>query len=59
MTPNPGSWEAFGRGCLCAVLDNSHGAGHMGGNGKSWDEGGIFVVTVGCPLHAPKTSDAD
>lgn len=43
--PNPGSEAALDRGCICAVLDNGHGAGYMG-------QPGIFVVTAGCPLHA-------
>lgn len=43
--PNPGSDAALARGCLCAVMDNGHGHGYMG-------QPGVFVVTVGCPLHS-------
>lgn len=49
---NPGSPEAVSQGCICAVLDNGHGRGWMGGakdrNGET-----LFVVTVGCPVHSP------
>ncbi len=46
--PNPGSDEAIDQGCICPVLDNSHGKGF--GNGRFW-------ITDGCPLHAPKKID--
>jgi hypothetical protein len=43
--PNPGSNEALKQGCLCAVLDNTHGKGAY--NGKP----GTFWITEDCPLH--------
>jgi len=51
--PNPGSDEALMRGCTCPVIDNGHGRGYMGG---VKDERGqtMFVVTCGCPVHAPR-----
>lgn len=49
-TPNPGSGEAAARGCTCAVWDNHHGLGYRG-NPKE------FVITEGCPLHAPKKKE--
>lgn len=50
--PNPGSDEAIMRGCTCARIDNGHGRGYMGGV-KDSDGSTVFVITVGCPLHAP------
>lgn len=44
--PSPGSDAAIARGCICAVLDNSHGAGYLG-------QKGLYVITCGCPLHCP------
>lgn len=43
-TPPPGSKEAFEKGCICPILDNSHGKGYMGVSG-------IFVYVEGCPVH--------
>lgn len=43
-TPNPGSRKAIAKGCLCPVVDNGYGRGHMG-------QINIFVVTETCPLH--------
>lgn len=54
---NPGSVDAKKAGCLCPVMDNGHGRGYYGGNGKDWDDGGIYVITVGCPLHS-RSDDA-
>lgn len=42
--PNPGSDDAIEAGCICPVLDNSHGRGFMG-------QEGIFWITAGCPIH--------
>jgi hypothetical protein len=42
--PNPGSVEACEQGCICPVLDNGYGEGYMG-------QEGVFVTTLGCPLH--------
>ena len=51
--PNPGSREAVVQGCICAVIDNGHGRGYLGGM-KDFESGEtMFVVTVGCPLHSP------
>jgi len=41
--PNPGSHRAKSLGCICPVLDNSHGKGYM--------EQGVFVIAIGCELH--------
>jgi hypothetical protein len=49
-TPNPGSDEALDRGCQCPVLDNAHGRGYYG-------QEGIFVMTVGCPVHDAERAD--
>lgn len=54
--PNPGSDEAAQRGCKCARMDNAYGRGYMGGV-KDEDGATVFVITVGCPIHAP-TSEA-
>lgn len=43
-TMNPGSDEAIDAGCKCPVLDNAHGKGYMGIDGK-------FAVLDDCPLH--------
>lgn len=45
-TPKPGSDAAIALGCVCPVLDNGHGKGYMG-------QPGIFVYTMGCPVHDP------
>ncbi len=42
--PNPGSDKALKAGCLCPVLDNSHGQGYMGISGQ-------FVYSELCPIH--------
>jgi hypothetical protein len=44
--PNPGSNEAFLRGCTCPVIDNNHGEGYKG-------LPGCFVYVSGCPVHWP------
>lgn len=44
-TPNPGSQAAQDQGCLCPIYDNARGLGFMG-NGL-----GLFVYTIGCPVH--------
>lgn len=42
--PAPGSDEAVVLGCICPVLDNSHGLG--------WHQNGeAFWRTEGCPVH--------
>lgn len=46
---NPGSDEALDKGCTCPVLDNSHGRGYMGIEGR-------FVVSFDCPLHGEDES---
>jgi hypothetical protein len=57
--PNPGSPDAMRSGCRCAVLDNARGRGYLGGNGKDWDDGGIFAVSSCCPLHWPTDEATD
>lgn len=42
--PDPGSDEAIALGCTCPVLDNGRGRGYMG-------QPGIYVYTIGCPVH--------
>lgn len=49
--PNPGSDEAKKKGCLCPVLDNSHGKGYLGMKGT-------FVISGGCPLHGKGAKEA-
>lgn len=48
--PTAGSPEAVAKGCICAVRDNAHGLGYMGGvkdrNGET-----LFVFNCSCPLH--------
>jgi Zn-finger protein len=44
----PGSDKALDTGCLCPVLDNAHGRGAQGTNGK------LFWICVDCPLHGNK-----
>lgn len=51
---NPGSRLAREDGCICPRMDNANGAGYLGGNGKNWEDDGIYVVVVGCPLHDPR-----
>ena len=48
--PNPGSDAALALGCKCAVLDNGHGRGSLWGDG-------VFVITVGCPVHHPEKEE--
>ena len=48
--PKPGSDVARIHGCTCPVLDNGHGAGYLG-NGELYG----WVVSMDCPLHAPRT----
>jgi hypothetical protein len=43
--PNPGSDEAQGKGCLCPVMDNHHGAGFPSSNGP------LFWINSSCELH--------
>lgn len=51
MKPPPGSDAAIAQGCICAVLDNGHGAG----SGYRDDAGNpTYWITRGCPLHAPR-----
>lgn len=45
--PNPGSDEAAAKGCTCARIDNAYGKGYF-------CQPGVFVITDGCPLHAPR-----
>jgi len=47
--PTPGSDEALELGCECAILDNGHGRGYMGGP--------FFAITGGCPIHDKPKDD--
>ena len=49
--PNPGSRDALKQGCTCAVIDNNHGKFSPFLNGEWW-------ITEGCPVHAPKVTNA-
>lgn len=53
-TPNPGSDEAAAQGCICAVMDNHHGAGFGSDPDKPQ-----FWITGGCPIHAPLEGKTD
>jgi hypothetical protein len=44
VVPSPGSDAAYDEGCTCARMDNARGRGYMG-------QPGVFVITMGCPLH--------
>jgi len=46
--PNPGSVEAEGQGCTCAVIDNHYGRGFLWPGSKKL----CFWVSEDCPLHA-------
>jgi hypothetical protein len=46
LIPNPGSDEAIERGCICPVLDNSHGLGCGEIDGRP-----VFVFDIACVLH--------
>lgn len=50
--PSPGSEEAVGQGCTCAVLDNRYGQGIPY---PDLDNPGKFVacfwINMSCPLH--------
>ncbi len=53
-TPNPGSEAAIERGCVCPVLDNGHGAGHLGdGETYGWWRNGA------CPLHGAGVAEGE
>ena len=45
--PNPGTYEAVARGCICPVIDNEYGRGWKG-------KAGTYVYTVGCPFHSTR-----
>jgi len=45
---NPGSKEAQDAGCTCPVVDNHYG------EGVPHNEGPVFWITEGCPLHDTK-----
>lgn len=45
--PNPGSDAALDAGCTCPILDNGHGRGYMGMQGR-------FVIAGDCPIHDPE-----
>lgn len=45
--PHPGSDAAIAIGCICPVLDNSHGQGYLG-------IADVYVISAECPVHANK-----
>lgn len=47
----PGSDEAIEAGCICPVLDNSHGKGYFGGPIDEKTGEPSFVINLSCPLH--------
>jgi hypothetical protein len=43
---NPGSKDAIDEGCLCPILDNYYGLGHLrDGEKYGW------VINLDCPMH--------
>lgn len=50
----PGSDWAIGAGCRCPRMDNAYGRGAWGSEGPN----AIFVITDGCPLHAPSLAES-
>lgn len=52
---NPGSQEAYYRGCSCPVLENGHGLGILGGTVTDKRSGlPLFWINANCPLHGTK-----
>lgn len=47
--PKPGTREAWKAGCVCPLMDNAYGKGYFG-DGEKYG----WVVTGGCPVHAPE-----
>ena len=41
---NPGSKSAIDAGCVCPVMDNSHGKGYYG-------QEGVYVYSGACEYH--------
>jgi len=50
--PNPGSPKAQDLGCECPYYDNHKGKGFV------MDKEVVFLIVVGCPLHAPMEDTA-
>ena len=49
--PAPGSPGAVALGCLCAVIDNGHGAGC----GRFADDGSpLYWIDEACPIHGER-----
>ena len=46
--PNPGSIEALGKGCECAVIDNEYGQGAYFDHETKKP---VFWINAECPLH--------
>lgn len=44
--PKPGSNEAIEQGCVCPVIDNGHGKGHLG-DGEKYG----WWTNADCPIH--------
>ena len=53
---NPGSDEAIAAGCKCPIMDNAHGRGAWGTQGT---DDPVFIMTVGCPVHAQELSETE
>ncbi len=50
--PDPGTDAAINAGCTCPVIDNHRGRGWHG-------KAGIFIYTVGCPVHEAILSEGE
>lgn len=48
----PGSDEALEAGCKCPVLDNNHGHGQYGIEGR-------YVIGFDCPLHGSQLTEEE
>lgn len=49
----PGHPDAIRAGCLCPIIDNGSG------RGQRVDEGSLFMISAGCPVHAGEELDDD
>jgi hypothetical protein len=45
--PNPGSYDAYERGCMCPIQENNHGEGIQIGDCPARQ----FWINLMCPLH--------
>ena len=51
--PKPGSNEAIEQGCVCPVIDNGHGKGHLG-DGEKYG----WWISGYCPLHGEENGNS-